>query len=58
MQFSLAPIAKEGAPAHPDIYDNSDELSDARYKKQLEAYMEVTGDKDAWEFCVRKHLWP
>jgi hypothetical protein len=36
--FGLADIRQEGAPCHPDFFYNSDEMSDAWYLRQLQAY--------------------
>ncbi len=37
-RFSLVSIKAEGKAAHPDIWDNVDETSNAWYYRQLKAY--------------------
>lgn len=36
--IGLAHLKGEGAPMHPDEFDNEDEMSDAQYLRQLQAY--------------------
>jgi len=36
--MGLAPLKGEGAPVHPDEFDNESEMSDAQYLRQLQAY--------------------
>jgi hypothetical protein len=57
--FGLAHIKGEGAPAHPDDFDNENEMSDEQYLRQLQAY------KDHYKLtvaaltgCVRDRLLP
>lgn len=55
--FGLVSIKAEGMPAHPDIYDNADDMSDEQYYRQLKAYRdEVTGDSVYVTYCSRPKL--
>lgn len=57
--FGLADLRAEGAPYHPDFFENQDDISDEWYLRQLQAY------KDYWRLsindvsgCVRNELLP
>ena len=49
----LTSIKAEGRPAHPDIFHNSDEMSDEYYLKQLQAYHDEV--EDAIERLIGLH---
>jgi hypothetical protein len=44
--FGLAHLKGEGAPMHPDDFENESEMSDAQYVRQLQAY------KDHYESTI------
>lgn len=51
--FGSAPLKKEGAAVHPDEIDK--DLSTEAYIRQARAYMEQTGDVNAY-FCRHELL--
>ena len=54
--FGLSVLKKEGATAHPDIYDNVGSTSDAWYLRQLQGYKDWAGDNVYETWCSRPHL--
>lgn len=55
--IGLAPLKGEGAPYHPDEFSNENEMSDAHYLRQLQAYKDhykLTADDLTG--IVRAHL--
>ena len=54
--FGLVSLRKEGAIAHPDIYDNVDDASDKWYLRQLQGYKDWAGDHVYETWCSRPHL--
>lgn len=49
--FGLARIKREGTPAHPDDYSNTNWKKD-NYIKQLLAYYSVAKDETCFDMCI------
>lgn len=54
--IGFPPIKAEGEIAHPDIYDNSYEMPDEWYLRQLQGYKDWAGDIVYDTICTRPKM--